>query len=132
MPNGRRDHFEQNTHFHNLANHLTPLARDIARLCRTSSVRRKWLREFELHRQSVDEKLGIIAQGSLGKTKRGTIASAVDQAILQMEKIAGMELLVEDSPHKLRPSSEITSREARPRNERKGVAAFTARASPCQ
>jgi molecular chaperone HtpG len=103
VPNGRRDHFEQNAHFHNLANHLTPLARDIARLCRTSSVRRKWLREFELHRQSVDEKLGIIAQGSLGKTKRGTIASAVDQAILQMEKIAGMELLIEDSPHKLHP-----------------------------
>ena len=103
VPNGRRDHFEQNTHFHNLANHLTPLARDIARLCRTSSVRRKWLREFELHRQNVDEKLGIIAQGSLGKTKRGAIASAVDQTILQMEKIASMELLVEDSPQKLRP-----------------------------
>ena len=103
VPNGRRDHFEQNAHFHNLANHLTPLARDIARQCRTSSVRRKWLREFELHRQSADEKLGVIAQGSLGKTKRAAMASAVDQVILQMEKIAGMELLIEDSPHKLRP-----------------------------
>jgi hypothetical protein len=103
VPNGRRDHFEQNAHFHNLANHLTPLARDIARLCRTSSVRRKWLREFEMHRHNVDEKLGIIGQGSLGKTKRGAVASAVDQAILQMEKIAGMELMIEDSPQKLRP-----------------------------
>ena len=53
VPNGRRDHFEQNAHFHNLVNHLTPTARDIARRCRTSSVRRKCNREFEILTQSV-------------------------------------------------------------------------------
>ena len=34
VPNGRRDHFEQNAHFHNLMNHLAPVAREIARQCR--------------------------------------------------------------------------------------------------
>ena len=42
VPNGRRDHFEQNAHFHNVTNHLAPTARDLTRRCRTSSVRRKW------------------------------------------------------------------------------------------
>src|SRR6185437_253622 len=37
MPNGRRDHFEQDVHLHNLMNHLTPVAREIARRCRASS-----------------------------------------------------------------------------------------------
>jgi len=102
VPNGRRDHFEQNAHFHNLINHLTPTARSIACRCRTSSVRRKWLREFELHRQGVTEKLGMIAQGSLGPTKRKKLALSIEQALLQMEKIAGKDLLIEDSPDELR------------------------------
>jgi molecular chaperone HtpG len=102
VPNGRRDHFEQNAHFHNLVNHLTPTARSIARRCRTSSVRRKWLREFELHRQGVAEKLGMITQGSLGPTKRKKLALSIERAMLQMEKIAGKDLLTEDSPDELR------------------------------
>ena len=52
VPNGRRDHFEQNAHLHNLMNHFTPTARAIARRCRTSSVRRKWLRQFEISQRS--------------------------------------------------------------------------------
>ena len=34
VPNGRRDQFEQNVHFRNITNHLSPIARDIARRCR--------------------------------------------------------------------------------------------------
>ena len=44
IPNGRRDHFEQSVHFHNLLTHLAPVAREITRKCRTSSIQRKWSR----------------------------------------------------------------------------------------
>jgi ribosomal protein S14 len=94
VPNGRRDHFEQNAHFHNLINQLSPTARDIARRCRTSSVKRKWLREFELHRNAVRETTSIIKQGSVGKPERERLALSAEQALLQMEKIAKMDVLV--------------------------------------
>ena len=56
VPNGRRDHFEQNGHYNNLLNHLLPTARTITRKCRTSSVRRKWEREFDIHARAAEEK----------------------------------------------------------------------------
>lgn len=96
VPNGRRDHFEQNAHFHNLTNHLTPTARDIARKCRTSSVRRKLAREFELHAQTVDETLGVIDQGSVGRPERKRLALSAEQSLLKMEKVASAELLAAD------------------------------------
>jgi len=96
VPNGRRDHFEQNAHFHNLINHLTPTARDIARRCRTNSVRRKWEREFELHAQSVDETLDVLAQAGIGKGGRERMALSAEQTMLKMEKVAGTDLLKED------------------------------------
>ena len=65
IPNGRRDHFEQNVHFHNLLTHLTPVARDITHRCRTSSIQRKWSRDFELREMAVREKAAIIKQGAV-------------------------------------------------------------------
>ena len=102
VANGRRDHFEQNVHLHNLVNHLTPTARDIARRCRTSSIRRKWLREFEMQCQSVEEKLGIMAQGSLGAIQRDAMALTAEQDLRQMEKVAGMDILLLDDPDDLK------------------------------
>ncbi len=102
VPNGRRDNFEQNTHYHNLINQLTPIARGIARRCRTSSVRRKFLREFELHHRAAVEKLKMLTQGSLGVRKRKTLALSTEQNLLMMEKIASKNLLVEDNPDQLR------------------------------
>ncbi|MER9602769.1 molecular chaperone Hsp90 [Mesorhizobium sp. M0243] len=95
VPNGRRDHFEQNAHFNNLVNHLAPTARDIARRCRTSSVRRRWQREFELHAQSVAQCLGVITQGSVSRPERERLALSAEQTLLQMSKVAGKELLAD-------------------------------------
>ena len=89
VPNGRRDHFEQNVHFYNLVNHLAPTARHIARLCRTSSVRRKWEREYELCVRSASETIDIIVQGSMGHSKKRQLALSVEQTLLRMSKIAG-------------------------------------------
>ena len=97
VPNGRRDNFEQNVHFHNLLNHLTPTARDIARSCRTNSARRKWEREFEIYAQSVAEMIGIIVQGSLSRPKREQLALSVEQTLLRMSKIASRKLLAESA-----------------------------------
>ena len=70
VPNGRRDHFEQSVHFHNLLTHLTPVAREITRRCRTSSVQRKWARDFELRETAVREKAAIIKQGAITRQSR--------------------------------------------------------------
>lgn len=40
IPNGRRDDFEQNTHYANLLTHISPTAKAIAKACRTRSAGR--------------------------------------------------------------------------------------------
>jgi hypothetical protein len=70
VPNGRRDHFEQSVHFHNLLTHLAPVAREITRKCRTSSIQRKWSRDFELREIAIREKAAIIKQGALSRQSR--------------------------------------------------------------
>lgn len=91
VPNGRRDHFEQNTHFNNLLNQLAPIARELSRRCRTSSIKRKWLRDFDVQSATADEKISIIAQGTLGTSKRNELARGAERAIGAMEKIAKMD-----------------------------------------
>jgi Histidine kinase-, DNA gyrase B-, and HSP90-like ATPase len=70
IPNGRRDHFEQSVHFHNLLTHLTPVAREVTRRCRTSSIQRKWSRDFELREIAIRGKAVIIKQGALSRQNR--------------------------------------------------------------
>ncbi|TGR83019.1 molecular chaperone Hsp90 [Mesorhizobium sp. M2D.F.Ca.ET.223.01.1.1] len=95
VPNGRRDHFEQNAHFHNLINHLTPTARDISRHCRTRSIRRKWEREFEFHAEALKETLGVVAQGGVGRSERERLALSAEQTLLKLDKLASMQILAE-------------------------------------
>jgi hypothetical protein len=96
VPNGRRDHFEQNAHFHNMLNHLAPTGRDISRRCRTNSIRRKWLREYELERQAAADSIKIVGQRSVGRTELAKFAKAAERALQQMEKIAAMPVLSPD------------------------------------
>ena len=99
-PNGRRDHFEQSVHVDNLFNHLAPLARDVASRCRRGSVRRRWLRDFDLHATAAREKIEIIAQGGLGKSDRGALVQAAKRALSTMEKITVMpEVVILQSVH---------------------------------
>lgn len=100
VPNGRRDHFEQNAHYSNLLNHLVPTARSITRRCRTSSVRRKWEREFEIHARIAEEKLAIVEQRSIGKAKRNRMAFEVEKALLKMDKINEIKALEEHADTK--------------------------------
>ena len=95
-PNGRRDHFEQSVHVDNLFNHLAPLARDVASRCRRGSVRRRWLRDFDLHATAAREKIEIIAQGGLGESDRGALVQAAKRALSTMEKITVMPEVADD------------------------------------
>lgn len=93
-PNGRRDHFEQNTHFANLWNHLAPIAREISRRCRQSSIERKWLREFATHERLVREKLDIIEQMTAPKSIRDELLAEAKMSLAKMERVSGLDGLV--------------------------------------
>ena len=84
------------------SNHLTPTAREIARRCRTSSIKRKWLREFDLHRETVSQKTSVIVQGSLSLTDCEALVVSAEPALLQMERIAAMKVLADERPEELR------------------------------
>lgn len=96
VPNGRRDHFDQNVHFNNLLTHLVPAAREIARLCRMSSVHRKWQREFEIRTSKLRDQLAILKQGAIGKRERKRIEAQVDSDLVRLKQIAQGGLLPEE------------------------------------
>jgi hypothetical protein len=85
VPNGRRDHFEQNVHYDNLLNYIAPIARDISRRCRSSSIMRKRDRFFEIKVKDVEEKLSVLKQRSLPKRKRAALGSDIERSILTLE-----------------------------------------------
>lgn len=93
VPNGRRDHFEQNVHLFNLLNHLSPAAREISRRCRTSSKRRKWLKDFERYRGLAKDKAAILRQRSLGKIDRARIAVEIEELLVLMDRISALDHL---------------------------------------
>jgi molecular chaperone HtpG len=93
LPNGRRDHFEQNAHYQNLLTHLTPLARDLSRRCRSSSIKRNRSREFERLLSLAGENVAIIAQRAVGKNKRNCVVREVLGAIAELENMAASGLV---------------------------------------
>ncbi|MEO5375341.1 MAG: ATP-binding protein [Alphaproteobacteria bacterium] len=106
LPNGRRDHYEESVHLSSLWNHLAPIGRDVAKRCRNSSVRRKWLREFEIHEAAAREKLDILAQGTLGEAARKGMVSDIDRTIAPMAKIAEMVELAGEAMTVFKPRIE--------------------------
>jgi molecular chaperone HtpG len=87
IPNGRRDHFEQSVHFHNLLTHLTPVAREITRKCRTSSIQRKWSRDCELREMAIRGKAAVIKQGALSRQDRYRITEEIRAGIAFLDGI---------------------------------------------
>jgi molecular chaperone HtpG len=94
IPNGRRDHFEQNIHFSNLLNHLAPVAREISRRCRQSSIERKLLREFAMHERLAREKLDIVEQRGAPKSVRDELLAEAKVSLAKMERASGLDGLV--------------------------------------
>ncbi|BCA62688.1 hypothetical protein HMP09_1922 [Sphingomonas sp. HMP9] len=114
LPNGRRDNFEQNGHYANLLNHLSPVARDIARRCRSSSADRQRTRAFETQAAAVDEQLDVLEQGALGDQALVELSATLEKAVARVERTA----LAADMHH---PASE-TMRERSVRQRERLVA----------
>lgn len=91
VPNGRRDDFEANAHYANLVNQLSPIGREVARRCRTSSTLRSKLREFELTEREANERLSVIAQGAMSLGAQAAEMGRVSQALGRMRKVMGAE-----------------------------------------
>ncbi len=91
VPNGRRDHYEQNIHFNHLTNHITPIARDISSRCRKSSMVRNVVRDFQRREAIVKEKLKGIMQGSIDSKGQRKLLSEIQQHIAAMQRAATRE-----------------------------------------
>ena len=87
IPNGRRDHFEQGVHYDNLISQITPSAREIARRCRQSSIGRKWIREFELHRDAALAHAKAYARGGLSRAAKRAHSDAVAKALKSVQRV---------------------------------------------
>ena len=95
LPNGRRDHFEQNVHFRKVLAQLAPIARDLGHLCRDSSVRRNWVRKFEQGVVFIKDRRAILRQGAITKERRVKVTGEITDRIAELEKIAALSVLDE-------------------------------------
>lgn len=93
VPNGRRDHFEQNVHFDNLVNHVSVVARNIGTRCRLSSSHRNWTRRFEHHRERVKSRITALQQGAVGRSGIRLLEAEIGCDIAEMQRIAAKESL---------------------------------------
>lgn len=88
LPNGRRDHFEQNTYYFDLINHLTPHAREIALRCRTSSIARNLIRSIEERLKECQESLRIIEKGVIGAHAASKLIRKLEGTLDSLQKLS--------------------------------------------
>ena len=100
-PNGRRDDFEQNTHFANLTNHLAPQAGKIARHCRSSSQIRNRVKTFEIGAEKIEEALEILEQGAVSKKKAKELRKEIGTKLREIQNAAVFDLILEGDRRRL-------------------------------
>jgi len=88
LPNGRRDHFEQNTYYFDLINHLTPSAREIAQRCRTSSISRNLTRSIEERLRECQENLRIVDKGVIGDLAASKLIKKMESSLDSLQKLS--------------------------------------------
>lgn len=87
LPNGRRDHFEQNAHYFDLINHLAPQAREIAQRCRNSSIARNLVRAIEDGFVKCHQNLRILEKGTLARSTAAKIAGQVKGELDRLQRL---------------------------------------------
>lgn len=102
IPNGRRDHYEQNVHFNHLTNHISPITREISARCRQSSIIRNHLRDFNRRETLIKDKIQAIRQGGLGIEDRQKQLQDIDELIKGMQKIVSRDFWAADVQQSLR------------------------------
>lgn len=109
IPNGRRDNFDQNVHLDNVINHLAPIARDISHRCRQSSIARKWLREFELHKSAALETAELVARGGISGAARKAHSESAAKSLSQMRRVIIQRHLAEETRASLAAEADATA-----------------------
>lgn len=88
VPNGRRDHYEQSTHFANIVNYIAPIARVITGRCRSESQHRQVLRNATLLEERIGRDLAILKQGAITHAARTALIADIETTLRKLEKIA--------------------------------------------
>jgi hypothetical protein len=88
VPNGRRDHFEQNTYYFDLINHLAPHARDIAQRCRISSIVRNLIRSIEERLANCQQNLRVVEKGLLGDAMAAKATANLTISLDQVQRLS--------------------------------------------
>jgi len=88
LPNGRRDHFEQNTYYFDLINHLAPHARDIAQRCRTSSIARNLVRLIEERLTECQQNLRVIEKGVMVDTAASKLTVKLESTLDHLQRLS--------------------------------------------
>jgi hypothetical protein len=88
LPNGRRDHFEQNAHYFDLMNHLAPQARDLAHRCRASSIARNLLRGIEARLAECAEHLRVLERGAMPEKQAAKFSKHLHKTLEQLQRLS--------------------------------------------
>jgi hypothetical protein len=88
LPNGRRDHFEQNTFYFDLANHLAPHARDVGQRCRTSSITRNLLRLIEERLIECKQNLRVIEKGVMADAAASKLTAKLENTLDHLQRLS--------------------------------------------
>lgn len=96
LPNGRRDHFEQNTFYFDLTNHLTPHARDMAQRCRTSSISRNLIRSIEERLKESHANIRVLEKGVMSDKGASKLVKRVEDSLDLLQKATSRSALGAD------------------------------------
>lgn len=86
IPNGRRDNFEENTHFDNLISQIQPQLKEIAQICRKKSSKRQWITKFKAKANLIDQEITLLESGSISKRKTSQRISNIEVEIAELEE----------------------------------------------
>lgn len=123
IPNSRRDHYEQNGHFNNLTNYISPIARQISARCRKSSILRNLRQDFHRHETLAKEKLQAIRQGGLDAISRKKTLDEIDGLVIKMQKILSRNLLRDGEQKSLKSAVDKVEKETEKIRKHKKVTA---------
>jgi molecular chaperone HtpG len=96
LPNGRRDHFEQNTFYFDLTNHLAPHARDVGQRCRTSSITRNLVRLIEERLIECQQNLRVIEKGLIPGGVASKLTAKLESTLDYLQRLSSRATLSAD------------------------------------
>jgi len=89
LPNGRRDDFEQSVHLNDLLGQLEIRTQELSRRCRSSSVKRNLVRQFDFSCDRISSALAIMRQGAIDRDQHSRNFDGAVEQLDKLEWIAG-------------------------------------------